>query len=535
MAVPIPSFSRWKNLLNTPSQRRIRGNQNKFDWGALFKPIGDVIGLAFGGLEGLWNWTATKVVQLVIASKRFVLNFDWNIPDESLEAQLEAQKLAWYGQFGGVVGQALAWVTCGLLPSVAVMGWNKPLGLKILYDVGEEAYDELTSELAALLQTSARMQFNALLINSFIKFRSTVRGAANETADPFTQFLADGFFDIFPQFKEAAKHWGDKGSKPFIINNEVEELIENSPLPETWKNFLEEAWEEFNDTCDEALLVFANSFDDHVAQESLREEVQTEPNTIVVTPNRLAPDERLILHGTREQLRFAIPQAIANHQVIFNKDVGYNLGMPLIQRAFKQISEYVIQIFLESKPKPPYGYGSKGHEITINSGDKTKFTNFSRVIRALGGGSEQGNFGYNFGNYLAIAQMSDGSELKCWTDSEEHAQERIEALVELSEATIQTLNITIEIKDYERKKIEALAKDVYKVYPSKISIVRKTKIYDDYDKSFKDRYTSDGSIIKATRQGYYKHSPTYTLLLWGEEPPNWEDVMFELTKPIIPV
>jgi hypothetical protein len=530
MALPLPKFSTWKTLIKTPTQRKISGNTNKFKWTDLFKPIGDIIGFAFGGLKSFLSWSATAVAQLVIAAKRFIWYFNWNVPEENLLQAIEQQRIGWYSQFGSTVGQALGWISCGILPAAAVIYFNKPLGLQILEDVGEEAYDELVGELGILLQMSARIKINEWLIQSFVALRFLIKNAANKEADPITQTLADSFFVLFPKAKEAAKHWGDKGGKPFILANEVEELVENSPLSAEWKAFLEEAIDEFGDSCDEALLCFANSFDDHVAKQALDNQIQNQPNTIVVTPNRKAPDEKIILHGTTEELKPAITQTIAQYQLIHNRDLGYDLGQPLIERASKQISEYVIKLFLRSKGIAPGQKEAQRAEITINSANVLKFTDYDKVIRALGGGSDGQNIGYNYGNFLCIAQMDDGSTLRAYADSRDAVLVRIEALSELSTAKIQTMNMTEEIKDYQRRKIDGLAKNIVRIYPRKMEIVRKTKIYADYEKSF----TSTGGL-QPTKQGYYNETP-YSLPLWqGHKPANWDEIISIVTMSIAPI
>lgn len=529
MALTLPRFSNWKTLAKTPTQRKISGNTNKFRWTDLFKPIGDVLGFAFGGLKSFFSWSMTAVIQLITTSFRFSWNFNWNIPDEDLMASLENQRLAWYAQYGSVVGQGLGWVICGIIPSATVMYFNKPLGLQILNDVGEEAYEELVGELGILLQMSARTKLTEWLVQAFISFRHTIKGAANGQANPLVQGLADKFFDVFPGTREAAKHWGDKGGKPWILADKVEEWIENPPLEQEWKIFLEEAIEEFGDACNEALLCFAGSFDNHVAQQALDNQIQNEPNTIVITPNRKAPEEKIILYGTTEELKPAITQTIAHYQLIDNKNIGYDLGMPLIERAHKQISEYVIVLFLKSVKEPPYGRGAKQHQIRLNSANKLKFTDFDKVIKALGGGGEEGNVGYMYGNFFGRAQMSDGSTLELWCDNNANVKLRIEAIAELTEAEIQTLNITEEIKDYQRTKVDSLAKDIYRVYPWKMEVIRKTKVYQDYNLS---NDTIPGRPNR-TKQGYYKNTPPYTLQLWqGYKPANWDEVMVNLTAPI---
>ncbi|ACK68602.1 hypothetical protein PCC7424_0132 [Gloeothece citriformis PCC 7424] len=529
MKIPLPSFKNWKALTKSPSQRTIKGNSNSFQWGDLFTPIFDIVGWATQPLmQSFGNFNLISIASLFIGGFRFIWNFNWNIPDEDLMTLITNQRLAWFGLFGATIGQSLGWIACGLIPSASLIIVNKPLGLYVLNEVGQEAYDEMITSLGILLQASLRNKMNESVIHSFIAIRNYVKGAARGDDDVFGQSLLTKILDKFPKLKDGLSKWGDKGGKPWVIANEVEEAIEESPLSPEWKVFLEELIEEFGDSCAEALMCFANAFDEYIAANATVSSDQNSPNTLVITPNRKAPEEKIILHGNVNQLKPQITQSLANYQLIYNKNIGYDLGMPLIERAHKQISEYVIKLFLRAKQKPPYGTAQKV-EITLNSADKLKFTDYDKIIRALGGGGDTGNFGYKYGNFLAIAQMSDGSTLQCWTDTKDNAKIRLEALAELSEAQIQTYNITEEVKDYQRKKVDGLSKNIVQVYPYQIEVIRKTKVYNDYDLSNK---AVPNSLTKPTRQGYFAQTP-YTLELWiGKKPANWDRTMQILTAPI---
>ncbi|WP_245602680.1 hypothetical protein [Gloeothece verrucosa] len=501
--------------------------------GELFNAVASVFNFIVSDLiGGAFTWSATKIWSILVAGAIFAFNFNWNIPDEDLEARFKQAEIAWYGQLGSAIGTSLGWLACGIVPSLLIMSFNEAMGSQILLSVGEEAYEEMISELSLLINMGVRNKCNQLMAEMFIGFRWLIKNAANGL-EPDTALggIATKVFQSFPKLKESAKSWGDKGSKPWVLSQKIEEYIESLPIEQKYQEFFEELLDSFGDSCIEAGYVVAGGIDEFLANQSVAQAIKQQPNTVVITPNRLAPNQKLILHGTTEQLKQSITAALANYQIVDGKDIGIDLGMPLIERAHKQISEYVITLFLKSKQKPPYGRDAKQHQIKLNSANKLKFTDFDKVIRALGGGGKDGNLGYMYGRFFGRAQMSDGSTLELWCDTSENVKTRIEAIAELSEATIQTLNITEEIKDYQRKKIEGLSKDIYRVYPWKVEVIRKTKVYDDYGKSFND---TTGNL-KSTKQGYYDHSYPYTLELWqGQEPANWDAAMAELTK-LIPL
>lgn len=524
MKFKLPDFRNWKALNSSPTSRTMAGT-SRSSWTDIFKPITDIIGWAFGDLlKGFASWSMSKLASMFIAVKNFIWTFDWNISEESLLKALENQKLVWYEQLGETIGEGLGWVVCGLIPSASLLMFNKPMAYYVLSEVGEEAYDELVGSVGNLLKTTRLHKQNEAFTHLFIATRWLVKNAANDDSDTLLGGVIGKILDQFPKLKEGAKTWGDKGGKPWILSNKVEEAIENAPIGEEWKAFLEGLVEGFGDSCDEAIYAFANSYDSFLAsQASIKAAENGQPNTVLITPNRLADDEQLILHGTPDQLRQQIPQALANYQLVHNRDIGFDLGTPLPDRAYKQISQFVLQIHWANKKAPPYGKGVKRHYVTVNSANKVKF-DFEKIYKAAGGVTP-----YNFGNFIAIAQMSDGSELRIWAATKAEALDRVEALAELSTAEILTVNTTEELKKYKRDEIEGLAKSPYQIYPSHIFIIHKSKVFADYQKS----QVSDTNP-KATKQGYFKERK-YKLSLWqGQKPVDWDDIIAEIFAPVPP-
>lgn len=532
MPYPIFKFSNWKALSKSPTTRSL-SKQAGAGVGQFFSAIVSVVGFVVGTIiGGAMTWTATKIWQVITSAFIFAWNFNWNMPDEDFIQAWKNAEIAWYGQLGETLGTALGWLTCGLAPAAVIYTFNPALAAHILLNVGEEAYDEMIGELATLSNIYARNAANRAMGELFIAFRWMVKNVANgEERSSLAEGLVGNVLDAFPKLKEGAKKWGEKGSKPWILSQVVEEAIENLPIETKYQEMLEEMIESFGDSCLEAGYVVAGAIDEWIANQKLvNEATQGQPNTVVITPNRKAPDEKIILHGSVDQLKPNITQTLAQYQLIHNRDIGYDLGTPLIERAHKQISEYVIKLFLRSTIVPPDKKEAQRAEITVNSANPLKFTDYDKIIRALGGGSEGANIGYNYGNFVCVAQMSDGSTLTVRSDNRDNVLARLEAVAELSTAVIRTLNVTEEIKDYERNKIDGLAKSIVRIYPRKMEVIRKTKVYADYDKS----YNTPGRLV-ATKEGYYKDS-AYTLDLWqGEKPSDWDEIIQVLTAPIVPV
>lgn len=133
------------------------GNLSFFDRlktfaGGTVKVVGWIVGKVFGGI-GL---TFTSLWGLVVQTTTFIYNFDWNISDQQIDARFASLKLMMAGYAGEIAGNAMGYLACGVLPSAAIMAFNEPLGYYLLKNVGEEALEEFSENLAAFLVISLR-------------------------------------------------------------------------------------------------------------------------------------------------------------------------------------------------------------------------------------------------------------------------------------------------------------------------------------------------------------------------------------------
>jgi hypothetical protein len=194
--------------------------------------------------KGWW----IKLVTWINQSVHTLLNFNWNISD----AEINRQSLRWVstaaGQSGEIIGKSIGWIACGLSPVAGVAVVNPEQAALILADVGEEAIDEIASELYALANQVRRGLTNAVFLQLYKGIRSILRNPANVFYKPLV-----GLFG-----KDRIDGWGAANSKPWSINLAVNEWIE-SFNNEGFENFLEELYEGTVEGCTEGFLTFANS------------------------------------------------------------------------------------------------------------------------------------------------------------------------------------------------------------------------------------------------------------------------------------
>uniref|UniRef100_UPI0035A2582A hypothetical protein n=1 Tax=Microseira wollei TaxID=467598 RepID=UPI0035A2582A len=120
-----------------------------FDWGKR------LIGFIVSNLKSA-SWTASAIWGTVVSLSQYIWHFNWNITDEQLDQQVRATWNQIAGQAGGVVGQFLGWVACGVAPGAVVLTFNEVAGAGILKQVGEQMVEELASSIANLIRSVFR-------------------------------------------------------------------------------------------------------------------------------------------------------------------------------------------------------------------------------------------------------------------------------------------------------------------------------------------------------------------------------------------
>lgn len=212
---------------------------------SLLKGIGDFF-------KGLGEINFAAIWSKCVSAYKFIYNFNWNITDKTLDAQIEQGKIAIAGALGGTFGSALGYAICGGVPTAALAVLNPSLALHVLDDLGEAALDEVAGHVANLinltLQQTARMGFAHIYKN----MRSVLRPAALGVA----QFLVDKGVLSQASVDAANKKKGEPWSFASALDQTVDDI--KDPLKQ---NFLEDFYEELGEACIEAGYVVAGSLD----------------------------------------------------------------------------------------------------------------------------------------------------------------------------------------------------------------------------------------------------------------------------------
>jgi hypothetical protein len=209
------------------------------------------------------TFSFTKLWSTIVSAVRFVLNFNFNVTDTELDAQVKAAEIALAAARGSLAGQSLGFAVCGLIPSATIAVFNQPLALYMLKELGEEAADEISSSLTTLVTLQIQQASRQIFANLFKNYRTLFRGAAIG--------FAQGLVNIGVITQDSVDKANKERNKPWSIAGALEESIESIEDP-ALQSYAEELWEEFGESCIEAGFIIANSADSFYAQQRIANE-----------------------------------------------------------------------------------------------------------------------------------------------------------------------------------------------------------------------------------------------------------------------
>jgi hypothetical protein len=224
-------------------------------------------------------------------------------------------------------------------------------------------------------------------------------------------------------------NWGTGES--WTMAKAVENRIEKIP-DAFWRNFTEEMFEEGSEACIEAGFAVAGGIDAWLAQQAMQSDSVLGADRIVeITPDRSAPDERIILSGSEAVLRPTIVSVLATHQMLGNRDVGVLInGTPVDDYITPGVQERSLMIEFREKATPPWkmpnGKEARRRHITIP--DIKRGLTWDELKLA----AKQ----YTSGQRLVTARLNNGRQMQCYASTESEGIQKIKELLVLSTAEI---------------------------------------------------------------------------------------------------
>jgi len=452
-------------------------------------------------LAGL-GWSAIIwILYQVPVFVRGVWSFNWNATDEALDQYWANYVNSLAGLAGGVVGNAIGWLVCGAVPGLFVAKFNKVLGMRILKEVGEEALDELTSNLWNLGRTTARGLATAAMINLYKGTRRAIKKLVGGDSD-----WAKGFSMLVGQDGvNAIKKWGEKGTQPWSFAKKQEDFIESFTV-QRQENFVEELIEEFQDSCEEAWYVVAATTDQWLQEQRFaREGLQGPDDVVEIYPNRENEETKIILAGPQELLKPAIVNTITNYQLFEERNIGNFMGETISTTANRETRTIMAKLIFSSSPTKKQNITT----VTLYNVDKNKL-DWADLKAACGGVN-----GYMWGPWQVNGFMDDENLIRIWANSEEEGWDRVQALSKFVSSTLLVVNAYHEMKELKRKEYDTLYKTPRRQYPWEIGIINPQQILNE----------ENG---KSNKKGIYKDKDALLPLWTDTKPDDWESTLTDL-------
>jgi hypothetical protein len=200
-------------------------------------------GLATRFVAGI---TAGAVIRWCVGGAVRLLNFNWNATDVQLDAQVKVAQNNLWGVAGATLGTLLGTTLCGIIPGAAVVRVN-PAKLAAIKEVDEELYEEIMPAVNSLIMATVNVARTKAFTEIYKNTRQWIKSQS-----PFLR-------NFSPFWADVVDAWGAEKSQSWTINSAIEKSIE-SISDAGIKNFTENLWEEFVDSCTEALFVFSTAF-----------------------------------------------------------------------------------------------------------------------------------------------------------------------------------------------------------------------------------------------------------------------------------
>lgn len=451
------------------------------------------------------TWSLTAAWSLLYEATQVVFLFDWNQPDDQLDRQIEAQWNAYGSILGGAVGNTLGWITCGLLPTSRMFSFNEGLAAYVYDQVAEEAYEEMMFNASSVIRYALRSLTRQLFYDTY----KNVRHWLKQDENPALNLILGE--SRATQLKE---RWGESEGDSFTFAGEIEEQIERIPSS-FWRNFTEELLEEFADGCIEAGYVVASSVDGYLAQQRMAQRLNDRQRVLEIQPDRSNEREKIILAGPEPQIKATLPATLAHYQLIESRDVGQLVGQPLNDYVRNKELTLRLRFQLYNRPSPPFGSARDDSltRVVITVPDvKRSAIEWHNLKFALGGPN-----GYLWGRFKARGRIDYRRYVICHGATEDEAVDRLRAIMQLSDARLQTINVTEELRDGERLVNPRLRKEPTRVYPAYVTIINRDRTI-AFDEG---RASPDGRWVD--RQARFN--------LWRNTPPvNFDEQVQELLR-----
>lgn len=402
-------------------------------------------GKSFGGW--LWqgvvkffsNFSFEKVARFITSNWDSFWNFNWNISDEQIDKNMNALANQFISTTAGFLGNMAGKLVCGVLPTAGIAFINKAAALHIALSKGPEMLIEVSTAFGSYVRQSFNMAMKAIAWQLFKHGRRAIKWFLTNSNAPIAKKLVA----TIPGGESTVKKWGDEKGEEWSFGKQRRDAREKLPekydgnLSTIWnQDSSEEFWDEFSDSCKEAIILVAQGLDEYIALQRIEQNRQQQLVSAVIENN----GERFRLVSSLRNLQENVTTALAQTEILGNRDIGQFVGSGDIAEV-PNSSNLKIQLtfILYNYEKPPYWTKDRRSklqktQIELPSVERSKIT-WDRLQRIF---TQPSKSAFTKGNIKVTCQMMNGRKFSFFTnESSKNAAVRIcKELVDLTNSRI---------------------------------------------------------------------------------------------------
>lgn len=438
-------------------------------WGTLLRVAGAAwAGFTIGGIKGAIiagvvelipgiSWQS--VIQGAVTAVEALSQFNWNASNTEMKQQIKGYNDQIAGIWGELIGRGLGHLTsvalgAGISVKVPVIG-SKALMAQVTGEVGIAAFQDLLDNLRAAVSQTAQLWIRSGLFRAYMGARTTLKWLARNT--PWRD-TAQGRWII--------NKWGVEGQPDIsftrVRDGKIEEIEDSG-----WQNFLESGVEGFWDAFKDGLFIVSRELDSaYAAAYSAQRQAMGPQRALEIQPDSENERERLIFLGNERDMMGDAISTLNTYQLIHNRDVGTPGPLTPEGLEIPELQNYRLTLFCYSVSKPPWRTddGKRAKKVELNIPNPRRNIRWDEIKLALGGTN-----GYDWGPRYAVGRFESRRKMVVYSDSEENAIARLNALALLSQDAL--ISIQTGTRAYRRNESAETRRRVVRVYPAYLKSV----------------------------------------------------------------
>lgn len=389
--------------------------------------LGRLVGFVWRGVAWLLSrFSFSDLWDTIVEGAYTLAYFDWNQSDDSIKSQIEANNAALAQLIGRFAGSGtIRVVSIGVAAGLAVK--FPVVAGRVAVELAKDTTGALRGEFISMLAGFRQIAVENGLLQLVLAFRSR------------------RMFGLEP-IAEDKPYW----SFAEAIEERVSQ-IDNVLV----RNFVMGYLEGAEDAIIDVGYVVAQTLDDFVAGQRYAQVEPFGPDRAVKVTLDTRTDEQIVLAGPQALVKQSVDLAIANHQVIWNRDVGQIVGMPV--ESFPRARHMVRQLLVTFKDvrQPPFtrADGTRAKEVSYTIPDAKRGLTWAEIKAAARA--------FTWGPWRATANLDNNRQMAVYGSSPSEAESQLRSLLTLSTADIVTLSVS-----EERITNPALVKRPTLVYPA---------------------------------------------------------------------